>query len=72
MLDELLCEITKKDFVLKVKHDEAELLTFSSIVLPESYCSKSPFKHDGICKSKRDALSELEIRSQSKTYTLKL
>ncbi|CAD5179366.1 unnamed protein product [Musa acuminata subsp. malaccensis] len=38
MLDELLCEITKKDFVLKVKHDEAELLAFSSIVLPESYC----------------------------------
>ncbi|CAL9096195.1 unnamed protein product [Musa acuminata var. zebrina] len=37
MLDELLCEITKKDFVLKVKHDEAELLAFSSIVLPESY-----------------------------------
>ncbi|RWV79436.1 hypothetical protein BHE74_00055389 [Ensete ventricosum] len=52
MLDELLCEITKEDLVLKVKHDEAELLAFSSIVLPESYRGKSLVYYDGIVNLK--------------------
>ncbi|XP_038989195.1 uncharacterized protein LOC103714318 [Phoenix dactylifera] len=37
MLDRLLCDVISKDLVLKVVLNEAELLIFPSIILPEVY-----------------------------------